>query len=231
MGTDDIFKNQREERKKRKIGTKIPKPNSFLIVTEGEKTEPLYLNGLKKYITNKYGGFIDIEEVFPLIDISGEGKCTVSLLEAAKRLVNKSKIIYQNVWLAFDKDDFEDFDEAIVLAKEEGYEVAWSNQSFEYWLYIHFHFSDAALHRDDWFSKLSDVFKDYNINKEGYEKNLVNVFELVTANGGLKTAIGNASRLLSRYDNKNISPSQIDPSTTMHKLVLSFEDYISELLE
>lgn len=40
MGTDDLFKKRREARKQRQHEYKTPKANSFLIVTEGEMTEP-----------------------------------------------------------------------------------------------------------------------------------------------------------------------------------------------
>ena len=48
MGTDDLFKKRRAERQKRKHEFKSVNTNSFLIVTEGEKTEPLYFKGLQK---------------------------------------------------------------------------------------------------------------------------------------------------------------------------------------
>ncbi|WP_237049056.1 RloB family protein [Mogibacterium pumilum] len=54
MGSDDIFKKRKGKvRKKRRREFLKPRVNSFLIVTEGEKTEPLYLNGIKKLITEK----------------------------------------------------------------------------------------------------------------------------------------------------------------------------------
>ena len=42
MGTDDLFKKRRAARKQRRYEYKTPRANSFLIVTEGERTEPLY---------------------------------------------------------------------------------------------------------------------------------------------------------------------------------------------
>lgn len=72
------------------------------------------------------------------------------MIEATEEIVKDSKVFYQNIWVVFDKDDFKDFDEAIRLGKEKGYKIAWSNQSFEYWLYLHFNYADTALHRDDW---------------------------------------------------------------------------------
>lgn len=44
MGSDDLFKKRREARKQRQYEYKTPKANSFLIVTEGERREPLLVN-------------------------------------------------------------------------------------------------------------------------------------------------------------------------------------------
>ena len=49
MGSDNIFK-KKKSRKKREREFLKPRVNSFLIVTEGEKTEPFYLNGLLIYM-------------------------------------------------------------------------------------------------------------------------------------------------------------------------------------
>ena len=109
MGSDDIFKKRREERKQRRREYRIPRANSFLIVTEGKRTEPLYFNGMKKLIEEKTGGNIQVVEN-TLIDISGEGCSTGKLIEVTDRIVKEAKIVYQNIWVAFDKDDFADFD-------------------------------------------------------------------------------------------------------------------------
>ena len=109
MGTDDLFKKRREERRQRKHEYRMPKANSYLIVTEGEKTEPFYFKGIQKHIQEKIGGRIEVIPA-PTIDIHGEGCATGKLIESTERLVKEAKIIYQNVWVVFDKDDFEDFD-------------------------------------------------------------------------------------------------------------------------
>ena len=56
MGSDDLFKKRREARTQRKHEYKPPKANSYLIVTEGERTEPLYFKGMQKLIQEKVGG-------------------------------------------------------------------------------------------------------------------------------------------------------------------------------
>ena len=124
MGSDDIFKKRRLDRKKRNHDFKNPKANSYLIITEGKKTEPLYFNGLKKKILEKIGGTVDIIDV-PEIEIYGQGSSTSRLIDITDEYVNKARIIYQNIWVIFDKDDFLDFDKAISEGKSRGYSIGW----------------------------------------------------------------------------------------------------------
>ncbi len=225
MGTDNIFKKRKAQRASRKHDIISPKPNSYLIVTEGAKTEPLYFSGFTKAIKAKEGGVLEVVSV-PYIEIHGEGRCTISLINKTDEIVNKSKIIFQNVWIVFDKDDFADFDEAIKLAKEKGYKVAWCNQSFEYWLYLHFNYSDAALHRNVWYEKLNELFRENNYENGKYQKNYENIFELVSQNNGVETAIRNAKRRMSKYIEGSTKPSEYDPGTSVHQLVLELKAYI-----
>lgn len=169
MGTDDLFKKRREERKQRKFAFKSPKANSYLIVTEGKRTEPLYFKGMQRLIKEKMGGMIEVKEI-PLINIYGEGCSTGKLIEKTAEIVSRAKIIYQNIWVVFDKDDFRDFDQAIKEGQERGYKVAWSNQCFEYWLYLHFNYSDSALRRDVWHRKLDEIFGEYELGNGIYKK-------------------------------------------------------------
>lgn len=227
MGSDDLFRKRRAERQKRKHEFKSPRANSFLIVTEGKRTEPLYFKGIQKQIEKRIGGTINITEA-PFIDIQGEGCSTSRLIDIAVQIVKDAKIFYQNVWLVFDKDDFEDFDAAIKEAKRKGYKVAWSNQSFEYWLFLHFNYSDSALHRKVWSTKLNELFQQYNLGDGTYHKNYTDIFNMVTINDGMNTAIKNAQRRMSGFNNKKISPSVYDPGTTVHKLVQDLKRYLDE---
>lgn len=224
MGSDDIFKKRREERKKRKREFKDPKPKSYLIVTEGERTEPLYFKGIADKIKEKFGGNINVCEI-PVIEIEGEGCSTNKLIEKTQEIVNKAKIIYENIWVVFDKDDFEDFDDAIRRAKELGYCVGWSNQCFEYWIYLHFHYNDSRLHRDDWFDK---VFKENNLDNGKYEKNKKDIFDIVNINNGVYTAISYAKRRMAQYNEKNQKPSEYNPGTTVHILVEELLTYLQD---
>lgn len=227
MGSDDLFKKRRKARKQRQHEYKNPKANSFLIVTEGEKTEPFYFKGLQKLIKEKVGGMIDIVET-PIIDIHGEGCATESLIEATERIVKEAKIIYQNVWVVFDKDDFEDFEQAIKDGENKGYKIAWSNQSFEYWLYLHFHYSDSALHRHDWNKKLEEIFAEYQLGDGTYQKNYEEIYNMVNSFDGVNTAIKNAKRRMSSFREGIDKPSEYNPGTMVHKLVEELKAYLEE---
>lgn len=226
MGTDDLFKKQRKQRKERRHAFKQPRANSFLIVTEGEKTEPFYFEGLKHRIQERIGGMIKVVPA-PDIQIHGAGAGTARLLETADELVKKAKIPYQNIWLVFDKDDFEDFDETIKSAEERGYHVAWSNPCFEYWLYLHFAYSDSALCREDWFQKLKESFVAYDLSESGYQKNEENLYELLESVYGVETAIKNAKRRMADFKTGE-SPSKCDPGTKVHVLVHELRSYLEE---
>lgn len=218
MGSDDLFKKRREDRKRRRHEFKMPRANSYLIVTEGERTEPYYFKGIQERIMAKVGGRIDVVAA-PLIEISGEGCSTGRLIEIAERLVKEAKIIYQNVWVVFDKDDFPDFDQAVIAGKRKGYKVAWSNQSFEYWLYLHFAYSDSALNRDVWHVKLDEIFRRYMLGDGKYRKNYENIYDIADTFNGVETAIKLAKRRMAGYNEQTDNPSEYDPGTTVHILV------------
>lgn len=225
MGSDDLFKKRRAARKKRLHEYKTPKANSFLIVTEGECTEPLYFKGIRKQIQETVGGRVDVIEQ-PLIEIQGEGCATCKLIEATDQIIKDAKVIYQNVWIVFDKDDFQDFDQAIQEGIAKGYNIAWSNQSFEYWLYLHFNYNDSALHRHEWNTKLDELFKQYNLGDGHYHKNYEDIFEMVNLYDGVNTAIKNAKRRMAAFEKGGYKPSQYDPGTMVYKLVEELKKYI-----
>ena len=227
MGRDDPFKKRKEGRKQRQHETKTPRANSFLIVTEGECTEPYYFRGLKKLISEKIGGTVDVREI-PAIDIHGEGCSTSRLIKLTEQLVSKAKVLYQNIWVVFDKDDFGDFDQAIQEGIRKGYNVAWSNQAFEYWLFLHFHYSESALDRDKWSEKLDKIFKEHSLGDGTYQKNYEDIYNMVNLKDGVNTAIKNAKRRMEEFDISKDKPSDFDPGTTVYRLVEDLKSYLED---
>ena len=164
----------------------------------------------------------------PRIDIHGKGMSTSHLIKATERLVKDAKIVYQNVWIVLDRDDFKDFDEAVRAAAERGFKVAWSNQCFEYWLYLHFSYSEAALDRSQWFKKLDELFSRYSLGDGSYRKNYENVYELVNTYGSVDAAIKNARSRMKGYDSSSCKPSEYDPGTTVYELAEELKKYLEE---
>ncbi|MDE0136893.1 MAG: RloB family protein [Acidimicrobiaceae bacterium] len=52
-------------------------------------------------------------------------------------------------WCVFDRDEHQDFDEAIAVAAASGITVAHSNPCFELWFILHFRDQTAWIHRHD----------------------------------------------------------------------------------
>lgn len=174
-----------------------------------------------KLIKQKIGGNV-------VVDVFGEGRGTLALIERADERISKATILYQNVWIVFDKDDFSDFDIAIETAYKKGYFVAWSNPSFEYWIYLHFGYSDSSLHRDDWFRKVSDLFRRYKIGDGVYRKNYEDIYDMLDRNGRVDKAIENAEKRMVGYGKKAVKASRYDPGTTVHKLVKELRELLKD---
>ena len=113
----------------------------FLIVCEGEKTEPNYFKRFPKRIG----------KVVYDIQFDGGGISTLKVVEKAIELRDKSKQKYDRIWAVFDRDSFQpnSFNSAILKAAANGIECAWSNQAFELWYLLHFHNRVTSMHRDD----------------------------------------------------------------------------------
>jgi len=175
----------------------------FLIVCEGEKTEPNY-----------FKQFPENPEVYDKIDIQGTGYNTVSLVNEAIRLKNdarRRKEPYIEVWCVFDKDNFsiDQFQSAISLAGNNQIRCAYSIEAFELWYILHFNFYDAALSRKQYGEKLSELLgKTYQKNDEG-------MYQLLAKRQSI--AIQNAQKLYNFQYKRPLTEQ--NPITTVFWLV------------
>lgn len=129
---------RKEEQKKRKLisrevnleraSAKREQNRQILVVTEGTHTETSYLEHFQ----------IPGVTVTPV----GLGMSTMKLVNEVERIKQYQRTaygkIFDEVWVAFDHDDFPDFMSAVDAARAKGYKIACSNQAFEYWLLLHF---------------------------------------------------------------------------------------------
>lgn len=184
----------------RKVNTRKVK-SRFLIVCEGEKTEPNYFRSFRVPR--------DVVE----IDIRGLGENPSRLVNSAKELKERKEYEEKSdqVWCVFDRDSWasEDFDGAIQFAEKQGFKVAYSNEAFELWYVLHFEFLNTGIPRGDYLQKLNRLLG------QKYQKNSETIYdELIDRQ---PTAIKNAENLLKQYDSR--TPHRNNPSTTVHLLV------------
>ncbi len=190
------------------------------IFCEGAKTEKQYFEDLKK----------DLRLNIVNIEIFGTGCNTQSVVECAsdkikeikKELANGGEIDFE-VWVVFDEDTTGAgrFDNAIKSAKSNNFKVAYSNECFELWYLLHFHYLDAAIGRDDYFEKIIPLLKTRdpkikitNWRKDG--KKLRGIYKLLEPLQ--KIAIKNSKNLYKKRNSK-VPISKQKPSTTVHLLV------------
>ncbi len=174
----------------------------FLIVCEGEKTEPNYFRSFR--VPKK------------VIDVRGFGFNTMALVEKALEL--KSDSDYDQVWCVFDRNSFqvEAFNRAIAFAQQSDIQVAYSNEAFELWYLLHFNYYDTAMSRGDYITKLGELLG------RKYEKNSETMYEEVERRQS--DAIRNAKRLLEQYTPRD--PAHDNPSTTVHLLVEQLNRFV-----
>ena len=173
----------------------------FLIVCEGEKTEPRYF---ESFHLNR--------RVVP-VDIRGLGADPLRLVRKAEQVRTEEEYTeeYDQVWVVFDCDDFAsgDINRAVQHARQSGIRVAYSNQAFELWYLLHFNYHNTAVPRRDYVEKLGALLG------HPYAKNNAKIYRELESRQSV--ALANARRLLAQYAPPN--PAADDPSTTVHELV------------
>ena len=120
----------------------------ILIVCEGSKTEPYYFEAFKTF--NRGSNVYDVE-------VKGLGDNTMNVVDKAIELSKKGD--YDRIWAVFDKDSFSSnqFNGAIIKAKNNGIESAWSNEAFELWYLYHFTNRTTAMSRTEYQKAISDA--------------------------------------------------------------------------
>lgn len=208
-----------EDKRRRKNGTSLEraipyrseKP-TFLIVCEGENTEPSYFSQFR----------------LSSATIKGEGKNTITLVE--KTIMLKNENDYDQVWCVFDRDpgsfSANNFNRAIEIARNNSIGIAYSNQAFEYWIILHFEdHQGGGIDRNDYNDIINSyvtplgAYYDGNGRKIIDEKlfDLLNGIDTITNKPRRELAIKRAKRNYDKFD--HISPATEESSTTVYLLV------------
>ncbi|NMF67311.1 RloB domain-containing protein [Brasilonema octagenarum UFV-E1] len=187
----------------RKVNTREIRQR-FLIICEGEKTEPNYFRSFR------------VSKNVAEVNVHGLGKNPSKLVKSANELNNQDD--YDQVWCVFDRDSWtvEDFNNTIKNAETQGFKVACSNEAFELWYVLHFEFLNTGIPRNDYKKKLT-----YLLGRP-YNKNSDTIYDELFEKQSI--AIKNAKKLLKQYEPHN--PEKDNPSTTVHLLVQELKKFM-----
>ncbi len=188
---------------------------SILIVCEGEKTEPIYFNALKKRLGM---AIVDVEVV-------GEGAAPITVInraielredrkEIAKKMKSLTKAVYEVIYCVIDVEaptPHESLARAVNKAESNNFEVVLSNPCFEYWYILHFRKKSAPFHTND--EVLSNLRQEY----PDYSKSDANIFKVVYPK--TSDAIKHSKEVLKEQHNDSEDLSDCNPSTHVHKIV------------
>ena len=160
----------------------------------------------------------DVREV----NVQGVGMGTAALIKETKAikhdLEKKNNMQFDRVWVVFDKDDFQDFNQAITMAEGLGYGSAWSNEAFELWYCLHFVYLNTGISRADYITMIENTLK----NKPGnnnftYTKGDPDIYRLLQKYGDENMAKKHAEKLRKSFNNTNYAAH--NPCTMVDKLV------------
>jgi hypothetical protein len=194
----------------------------FLIVCEGEKTEPNYFKSFPK----KVGKIIyDIE-------FEGGGISTIKVVEKAIELRDKSKQKYDRVWAVFDRDSFKanSFNSAILKASANNIKCAWSNEAFELWYLLHFNNRVTAMKRTEYEKAIEEAVNEKlgkKNHKFKYKKNSREMYTLLSKIGSQALAIKWAKELANSISGEQFA--NYNPQTMVFKLVEELNGKSEEL--
>ena len=169
----------------------------ILIVSEGEKTEPNYFEGLRNVWK------LSTAEV----EVKGEGATpgvvvarAIEMRDERKRLARKGAADkYDEVWAVFDRDTHTDFDAAMAAAKKADIKTAHSVPCIELWYLLHFTYTTRA------FSKYGDLRPELKKYLPDYDKSKDYCIEFLSK---LDDAFRNAGKLRQfGVDNNMKSPA------------------------
>ncbi len=189
---------------------------TILIVCEGQ-TEKLY-----------FESFPVLTLTIKVVDLKGQTK--LKLIESTQSIIENSDVGYDEVWCVFDMDvkqgekEFADFDNAIKKGESLNYKIAYSNDCFELWFYLHYNYTDEKNHRTFYYKALG---KYWDLNYEKFGKSFKfssGIYERLEKDEKATQvkAIERAEKLYNMQS--NLAWHQQNPITLVYELVKFLND-------
>jgi hypothetical protein len=182
-----------------------------LIVCEGEKTEPYYLESLRNILRLSNTN----------IRICGKecGSAPISVVNFAIKEAKANKGVYNKVYCVFDKDKHPSFsaakDKILATKLPDGAAIhaVISIPCFEIWILLHFVYTTRSFSAAEYSSNCALVEEQLKHHIPGYEKGNNNVFGLIQENTDV--AIRRAKQLETFHQTSGTD----NPSTKVYELI------------
>ena len=216
MGKD----NQPKARQTKQLARKSSRREGYdriLIVSEGSKTEPLYLNEIRTKFR--------LSTTNVQVQNSQYGTSPLQVVEYAEHLLkngDENKYIephaFEQVFVVFDRDDHITYHQALSkaatlngklrndLKQPVSVQAIVSVPCFELWLLLHFEDILAPLHRDVVYQRLRQYLPNYDKGQVGYYQQTCNYSSAATQRAEQLAQLTNAH-------------NGVEPYTDMHRLV------------
>ena len=203
MKRTNRLSKKRNERKKILL-----KSGAYLIITDTEKTEKNYFEGIKNIIPDNLKNDLQIKIY--------SNKALSKIIDFAAEERNKDER-FRDIWLVFDRDEVKNFDELIEEAKKSKMNVAWSNLCFEIWLMSYFQLPKNINVSQKCCETFEKIFKE-NTSKK-YKKSEEKIYNILCENGDENRAIERAREKYHQVKKEYSKPSKMIGCTTVYKLV------------
>lgn len=212
MGSEDLHYKRKQEAKRSHVRSKNRRAqyDVVLIVCEGEKTEPNYLEGLRAYLQLSTAN----------IKLMGVGADPLSLVNYALKEFNKNKD-YDRVYCVFDKDQHPRYQDALSKINSSRarkinsipIHAITSVPCFEYWLLLHFVDSAKPYARAGNKSAGDQLCADIKVHIPQYSKGHQDIFNITKKN--LQVAVDRAKKIDGQQEKNRTD----NPTTKMYQLV------------
>lgn len=200
--------------------------DSFLIVTEGEVSEQIYLEKLKQEFKLRLADVIVLpgsdSHPYRVLDTALEKVKALEKLRKKKKVPIGQVEKYDHVWIVIDADvldaqgQWNDFQAKLKGTK---IKVAYTAPCIEYWFHLHLEYTTSAQYRGgkDASANAKKLFKErlgmpYNTNRTIAEQAISTFYRR------WKEAVENARKCRNHHESAN-TPIPAFPSTTVDLLV------------
>ena len=196
---------------------RIPKLGYYFIVTDTKETEQNYMFGLRNSIPPELQGKLVIKVVKTK---------TKNLVEEALNLASLNPQ-YGEIWIIFDRDQVQNFDDIISEAITKGINIGWTNPCIEEWFSAYFGAMPTYANSVSCCNGFEQIF-ERNAHQK-YVKSDLAIYEKLNRFGNEEKAIRIATQKM--HDHRiqgKYKPSEQIPGTTVHLFVDEIKSKINQ---